>query len=477
MASSTGPDIVTDGLVLALDAANYKSLLRNKQSSNILVDPNTWSLGTDSTTGYSRNGNANEQNRVYVTDDPWGGNSIVWRTTPDSTSGPDGGWNTSYYSIDTKYTYRWSVWVRRHTAGTGGTFYMGMNPNPIRNDNDSSQSNPYFTYPGISSLTQNQWYLVVGHCFYEGYDGGRHPDSGWYENGVKISDKSYGNVGTQDVRWASGTTSARHRAYHYYTTNVNSGIEFSYPRIDKCDGNEPTISDLINRGESKFRDMSGNGNDGLVFNGVGYDSGNGGSLIFDGVDDYVNYGNIFNDVFAGVDKKFTISSWVNYNALQQNGNVILSKLGDSIFNENQRQISFQVRNINYGSFELEFFAYFTLTVTNYAGYRTVNANIQTNQYYNFVVSYDGSIDGSGRYSLFVNGIQYNVTPTFTGGTWGDIQPGNARMSIGATIGEKVTNSPRSLLNGKIAKISIYNRALTASEIQQNFNATRIRFGI
>ena len=32
-------------------------------------------------------------------------------------------------------------------------------------------------------------------------------------------------------------------------------------------------------------------------------------------------------------------------------------------------------------------------------------------------------------------------------------------------------------NGNIAQASIYNRALSASEIQQNFNATRYRFGI
>ena len=32
-------------------------------------------------------------------------------------------------------------------------------------------------------------------------------------------------------------------------------------------------------------------------------------------------------------------------------------------------------------------------------------------------------------------------------------------------------------NGNMSKVSIYNRALTAGEIQQNFNTTRSRFGI
>ena len=33
------------------------------------------------------------------------------------------------------------------------------------------------------------------------------------------------------------------------------------------------------------------------------------------------------------------------------------------------------------------------------------------------------------------------------------------------------------LNGNISQVSIYNRALSAAEIQHNFNATRGRYGI
>ena len=255
-----GPKIHRDNLVISMDASSPRSTFRTLQRSNILSDPGDWQPGTGGSTGYGSNGGSGEQLRTQIPDDPWGRSSVVWRTTPDSTSGADGGWNSSYYTVDVQYTYRYSVWVRRHTTGTGGTFYMGMNPNPIRNDNGSSQGNPYFTYPSISSLTHNQWYLVVAHVFHAGYSGGRHPKSGWYENGVKISDKSYGNCGDQDTRWNETTTSAQHRTYHFYTTNTSSGIEFAYPRIDKIDGNEPTIEQLLFRGESSFRNLVGDRN-------------------------------------------------------------------------------------------------------------------------------------------------------------------------------------------------------------------------
>lgn len=223
-------------------------------------------------------------------------------------------------------------------------------------------------------------------------------------------------------------------------------------------------------------DRSGNGNNGVLTNGASYNID---SIVFDGVNDYVNFGNIFNDVFAGTDKKFTISSWVKYNSILENGNTIVSKIGDSSFSENQRQFVFFVRNPSnsYGSFELEFFVYFSLSVVNYRGYRTVNANIQPNQFYNFAISYDGSIDDVGRFTLYVNSIAYNLTSTFTQGDWGDIQSGSARLSIAANIGDNINNSPIFPLNGRIAQTSIYNRALSAFEIKQNFNATRGRFGI
>lgn len=278
--------IPTNGLKILLDGASPRSALMRKQSSNILVDPHTWSAGTGGATGYGANGSGSEQSRAVRTD-PWGRKSMTWRTTPDATSGADGGWNSSYYSIDRNYTYRWSVFVRRYTSGTGGTFYMGLNPAPIRNDNDASQSNPYWTYPSISSLTQDRWYWICGHCFYEGYTGGRHPQTGWYEYNnskwSKISDKSYGNVGQQDVRWASSTTTSMHRAYHYYTTNTASGIEFAYPRIDKIDGKEPSIWQIMQQGEGGWNDLSGNGNHGVIENhlNVTWSSDYGGVFNFD----------------------------------------------------------------------------------------------------------------------------------------------------------------------------------------------------
>jgi len=440
----SGPNIERDGLVLALDGASRRSTLKSTQVNNILPDPGNWTTGTGSQSGYSSNGSSSEQNRVLVSDDPWGRNSVTWRTTPDSTSGADGGWNTSYYSVDINYTYRYSVWVKRY-AETGGTFYMGMNPNPIRNDNDSSQSNPYFTYTAISNLTYNQWYLVVGHVFYEGYTGGRHPESGWYENGVKISDKSYGNVGAQDVRWASGTTTARHRTYHYYTTNTSSGIEFAYPRVDKIDGKEPSIKELLEQGESGWRDLKSKTiydlENKLQYSTDGVKSG----FVFDGTDDYVSIDSVA-DLIAGGD--FSLEAIIK-GSTQDHKSIISINTSDG----NNRML-WMVRNAGMGIYDGS---------TWYIG----DEDVDDNNFHHIILTYDFSTKNAKIYTD--NILDTNVT------TSNQINiSASDKVSIGM---EYDGGSPTDHFSGEIPVAKVYNKALSAQEVKQNYKAYKNRFDI
>lgn len=451
MGAFGGPNIKDDGLVFALDAGNTKGTIRSKQSSNILVDPHTWTTGTGSFSGYGANGSSSEQNRLYVNDDPWGRRSVTWRTTPDATSGADGGWNTSYYSIDRSYTYRWSVWVRRYTTGTGGTFYLGLNPAPIRNDNGNTQGNPYFTYVGISGLTYNQWYLVVGHCFYEGYSGGRHPDSGWYQNGVKISDKSYGNVGTQDVRWASNTTTAMHRAYHFYTTNTASGIEFAFPRLDKCDGNEPSIKELIEIGESGYLGLV-KGRNFKTYNGLGFgqERKNVGYFNFDGSNDYIDTGS---DIIISPDNQgWTAEYWFNTSSASTLQH--FNSAENDEFNANWLAI--------YNS---------KLAVWNRSpGYwRYGSTTIQSNKWYQAVFVCD---PGGTNYRYYINGVREGGN--HVNNVWNATYSSLEVRYVGRY---EFSGSYSRYFVGKMGKVNMWNRALSGDEVFRNYVSQRSRFGI
>ena len=441
MALAHNTKIPTNGLVLLLDAANPRGTLSTKQSSNILLDPHTaWTAGTDGVSGYGRNGDATEQSRALRTD-PWGGTSMTWRSTPDAVSGADGGWNTDYHTVDTGYTYRYSVWVKRYTSGTGGTFYMGMNPPPVRNDNDTVQGNPYFTYPGQGSLVLDQWYLVVAHCFHEGYTGGRHPESGWYQKtatgGLKINDLNFGNVGNQDCRWNPGTTSAQHRTYHFYTTNTASGLEWAFPRIDKCDGTEPKVQELLKYGEGKWNDLSGNGNDGIIANhlNVTWSSDFGGVFNFDA---NTTYSYITCDSPNLTTSDYTIIGASRYTGATR-GRIISAKNNNWLLG-------------HWSNGSDEHFA---------EGWLRQGSDNDTNW---------GIYVATGNYAADQRSYWKNGTRIVTNSTAGSQGPN------GFQLGRYYANTTE-FSQGQIGYLAAYNRVLTDGEILAVTNALRGRYGI
>lgn len=216
---------------------------------NNLLSPGTWAAGNGGTGIFGANGDTGEQNR-YTGTNPWGQSALVWQTVPSGNGNADGGWNTSGVSIDNTSLYRFSVWVRRTSATGGGTFYFGIQSNlgtAVNNANGLSNGNPYWDYRSTGSLTQNQWYLVVGHCFPWYHNGTQaHPDSGFYttSNGTSKVALLAGDI-SQDCRWTSGTTTAVHRTYHYYCGDSTTRLELYWPRIDKVDGSEPSLQQLL----------------------------------------------------------------------------------------------------------------------------------------------------------------------------------------------------------------------------------------
>jgi hypothetical protein len=211
-----------------------------------LLDPSSWTAGSGSVGIFSANGDTGEQNR-YIGTDPWGNAAMVWQTVPSGNNQADGGWNTSGVSIDSSKLYRFSVWVKRTSATGGGTFYFGLQSSSgstVGLDNDVVNTNPYFDYRGTSALTQNQWYLFVGHCYPATYYSRLpHDDSGYYTTSGRVGWNA-GNV-PNDCRWVAGTTTAVHRTYHYYCAEATTHLEFFYPRIDCIDGTHPSMQRLL----------------------------------------------------------------------------------------------------------------------------------------------------------------------------------------------------------------------------------------
>jgi hypothetical protein len=190
---------------------------------------------------------------------------------------------------------------------------------------------------------------------------------------------------------------------------------------------------------------------------------------FDGTNDYIDLGDTFDDIIAGADKKFSMEIWINPNTVSGTQHLI-SKHGDSNFSENNREFYLVLSGD-----EVRCGAIFNPSTANMRQYTTSSANLTVGSWHHIVLVYDGSIDAAGRFTFYVNGQNEAATETYTNGSWGDIQDTAARFAIGAMVGANVANSPLSPYNGKVSNAKVYSRLLTASEVQQNYNALKGRY--
>jgi len=192
-----------------------------------------------------------------------------------------------------------------------------------------------------------------------------------------------------------------------------------------------------------WADVSGNGNTGTLVNGVGYDSDNKGVLTFDGVNDYINLGNPAIDFT----NPFSLSViFFPFGQGESNQNII-----DTNSSTNRFRIQYDQPSEG-GRLEM------WLGDNNTRMTTTVIKNNSWNKL-------DFIYDSNKLCSAYVNSEFAVSSP-------GNIKSITTDIFVGRFLGSNVE-----LFNGLISSIQIYNRALSAEEIQQNFVAMRGRFGI
>ena len=200
-----------------------------------------------------------------------------------------------------------------------------------------------------------------------------------------------------------------------------------------------------------WTDLSGNGNNGTLTNGPTYSSANGGAIVFDGTNDHVYKG-----TFAGsITTNLSLSVWVLFSSLAQGAYVMA--LGRDVGGTAGGLALFAILS-GIPIFELG------------SGKGRVSSGITPtlNTWYNFAVTADGT-----NTKFYVNSTLANTSAQSTG---------QVASSPGFCIGSYINSyippvSSGVYHNGKIANVKIYNRALSTTEVAQNFNALRGRFGI
>ncbi len=195
-------------------------------------------------------------------------------------------------------------------------------------------------------------------------------------------------------------------------------------------------------GSTAWNDLSTFGNNGTLVNGPTFNSANGGSIVFDGVNDYVN---IPDSAALRLNGNFTISLW-------HRGITKTNTFPGPLFKGNS------------GAGGLGYILFYTSVSNGEMWFKRENQQFPlssaVNTFWSHITfTYDGTnIRGylNGSYNYLSGTVTFSTNTDTT-----SLQLGRADQFGNATI----------------ANLSMYNKSLTQEEILQNYNATKGRFGL
>ena len=221
-----------------------------------------------------------------------------------------------------------------------------------------------------------------------------------------------------------------------------------------------------------WRDISGNGNNGTLTNGPTYSSANGGNIVFDGVDDYVQNPNRSTITEFQYSSSFTIECFARIMENSGTGYLITNRAS---LDGNSTEYTGWGMCQNAGTIACFIGGYPLLNID----WR--NVNISTIQFSNNIFSKWAHIVWTnspiqGESKIYVNGINA------TNQSFDDNTPpyiinynGNHKVTLGMSPADGTPGSH--YLSGSISVARVYNKELSAQEVLQNYNSAKSRFNL
>jgi hypothetical protein len=194
-----------------------------------------------------------------------------------------------------------------------------------------------------------------------------------------------------------------------------------------------------------WSDLSYNGNNGTLTNGPTYSSSNGGTIVFDGVDDYCDI-----STSQMTSSLITITGFIKW----------VAGTGGMFFGFTNYDVWTQSGNLGYNRAASDIYGISSATVTSLG-------LIGNWAHYTFIMTSTGSIPTNNK--IYINGNLQTLSQRL--GTTGNA-PG-----FGSTL--RLASWPNSGFYGNMqyGNLQVYNRELNQTEILQNFNAQKSRFGL
>ena len=422
-------NIVTDGLILNLDASLVSSY------------PTT---GTDWYDISGANNNGEMKNGLSFNSGGWmdfdGADDYVWVPNDNGTMDD---WNDQQTIIVWEYhdftTGRRNIWNQAyggfgtwtHESGGSINYYFG----------DSGANAQPYTSLNSSATVRGKWNML---CVTRDLT-----TINWYQNGVLTNTRSnpYGSLtnttsgvsigtGYTGVRWqgkmskilayTKALTQSEVLQNYYQAPIITDGLVFA---VDA--GNLVSYES----GSTTTHSMTGS-DTGTLTNGVGFDSANGGGWTFDGVDDYIDLGDL-----GLIQTDFAISLWYENGASKEN-------------------FYFSTGYSNAGSI-LIFSDGIWINSSNTNGRLPGAPGRSIEGPTNIILTRTNGVAKWYKNGIYQSSLSYS---------------GNITTGTNYTIGHALPrNKTTAYLEGKFYTLNIYNKGLTADEVSQNFNAQKSRF--
>lgn len=441
-----GPRITTNGLILCIDGASKQSFpvytsLNVTSGLRLWLDASdastfTYSSGTSVSQWNDKSGNNFHVSQATVSSQP------NRNTTQNSRSSVyfDGNdiLNTSsnvLSSSSTDYT-KIAVVYQTSRATTGNVI-------------SSNSATPYHAFYFAGSVSIRLWHsadFVTSNV-------GLNDNTLGIITGTFVNSSGTGTVYVNGTNGGSGTTANKTIGTDIAIGGLVGGSNFTGQICEVLVYNRVlTSAELylvneylsykwgVNNTDKIGFDLSGNTNNGALTNGVSLSTSNGGCMSFDGSNDCVV---INSNASILPTSAYTKTAWFYPTSFVTANNIISGG--------NSGQHAFWLASGN------------KLNAGHNGSWSTVvsSTTLSLNTWYYGAVTFNTSTG----WVLYLNGVSESTsasTTTFTG---------NGEILIGAF------STGNNVFTGRIACVGVYNRVLSASEILQNFNATRGRFGI
>jgi hypothetical protein len=208
-----------------------------------------------------------------------------------------------------------------------------------------------------------------------------------------------------------------------------------------------------------WTDLSGNNNTFELYNTASYSTNGNGSIFFNGTTSGVSGSDAAVYSITGT---ITLEVWMY---LTTSGNLFIIGKGPS-----------NNAGTNYpGNYELQtqtnnVFRFMHQTTTSNGNNSFAYYDTPTNVYSNNAWIHTVAVCDGSTATIYVNGVAYAATRTFIGTNGGLVSTNTQTLKIARRTDGVV-------MAGNIASVKMYNRLLSATEAQQNYNATRGRFNL